>query len=220
MFRFVCPVALWGQGRGGGALQTNVTGLCGEHSQFSGHTMFAPARGGCVCFLRLLFSGSRLLSRERALHCMHFPGLCRSDSGFGVFHKSTDSVGPAFCVFPGRNSSGSQELDEHTLPSCRAPSPLRGPSLSFHACRSGAPCVSSGELDSRCDPPSGCQPSRISGSLWLETGSLFALWKEMLSLGPSLPPPPASGGGWTGPPLASFLWYLLSPSFWELVGSD
>ena len=26
------------------------------------------------------------------------------------------------------------------------------------------------------DPPSGCRPSRISGSLWLETGGLFAVW--------------------------------------------
>ena len=32
-----------------------------------------------------------------------------------------------------------------------------------------AVCVSSGELISGCDPPSGCQPSRIPGSLWLET---------------------------------------------------
>ena len=28
---------------------------------------------------------------------------------------------------------------------------------------------------SSCDPPSGCRPSRISGSLWLETGGLFAV---------------------------------------------
>ena len=41
---------------------------------------------------------------------------------------------------------------------------------------SGVPCVSSGELISGCDPRSRCQPSRISGSLWLETGSLFTVW--------------------------------------------
>ena len=35
------------------------------------------------------------------------------------------------------------------------------------------PRVSSGKLIR--DPPCGCQPSRISGSLWLETGSLFAV---------------------------------------------
>ena len=27
-----------------------------------------------------------------------------------------------------------------------------------------------------CDPPGRCRPSRISGSLWLETGGLFAVW--------------------------------------------
>ena len=123
-----------------------------------------------VCFPHLHCSGSRLLSRERAMGCVHFPGLSRSDSGFQVFHRSTDSVGPAFCAFPCRSSSGSQELDEHTLPRFRAPYPLRGPSLSFCA-----PCVSPGDLSSSCDPPGGCQPSRISGSLWLETGSLFAV---------------------------------------------
>ena len=27
-----------------------------------------------------------------------------------------------------------------------------------------------------CDPPGGCRPSGVSGSLWLETGGLFAVW--------------------------------------------
>ena len=55
-------------------------------------------------------------------------------SSFRVLHKSADSAGPAFCAFPGRNSSGSQELDEHILPWCSAPYPLCGSSLSFCAC--------------------------------------------------------------------------------------
>ena len=82
------------------------------------------------------------------------------------------------CVLclPCLSSSANQELDEHTLPGCSTPYSLCGPSLSFWACQSGAPCVSSGDLSSGCDPPGGCQPSRISGSLWLETGSLFAVW--------------------------------------------
>ena len=37
----------------GGALQTNVTGLCGEHSQCSGHTGFDPAHE-CVLSLSTL----------------------------------------------------------------------------------------------------------------------------------------------------------------------
>ena len=71
-----------------------------------------------VCFPRPHCSGSRLLYRERALICVHFPGLSHSGSGFWVLHKSAELVGPGFCAFPGRSSSGSQELDECTLPGC------------------------------------------------------------------------------------------------------
>ena len=187
-------------------LQTNITAVCGEHLWFSGHTVFAPARGGCVCFPCLHCLGSRLLSRERALCCVDFPGLSCSDSGFRVFHKSTGSVGPVFCAFPSRSTSDSQELDEHTLPRCKVPyPPPRGPSLSFlAACWSGAPCVSSGELDSSCDPPGGCRPSRISRK------SLVRSWKPVCSsVGGAIsgaefapfpsPLPPASSGGWASP---------------------
>ena len=51
-------------------LQTNVTGLCGEHSQCSSHTGLPPLTG--VCFPRPHCSGSRLLYMERALHCVRF----------------------------------------------------------------------------------------------------------------------------------------------------
>ena len=87
-----------------------------------------------------------------------------------VLHKSVDSVAPAFCAFPGLSSSGSQELDRRTLPGCGAPSPLRVPSPS--------PCPRQSGACALCLPatlPSGCRPSRISGSLWLETGGLFAV---------------------------------------------
>ena len=102
-----------------------------------------------VCFPRLHCSGSRLLCGERALSRLHFPGLSRSGSGFPVPHKG---LGWA-CVL--------------CLP-VRATQAARS--------RLGARCVCSGELVSSCDPPDGCQTSRISGSLWLETGSLFAVW--------------------------------------------
>ena len=106
----------------GGAPQTDVTGLCGEHSRCSGHTGFAPLTAYVLS--RLHCSGSWLLSRERALSRVHFPGLSRSGSGFQVLHKGADSVGPAFCAFPGRSSSGNQELEERTLPGSSATSPL------------------------------------------------------------------------------------------------
>ena len=107
-----------------------------------------------------------------------------------VFHKSADSAAPLFCAFPGPSGSSSQELDGRTLPGCGAPSPLRGPSLSLCPCQSGAcafsplrPQPQSPPAPVRCvrpvsrgDPPGGCRPSRISGSLWLETGGLFAVW--------------------------------------------
>ena len=57
---------------------------------------------------------------------------------FRVLNKSVDTVAPSFCAFPGPSSSGSQELVRRTLPRCRAPSPFRGPSLSFHPCWWGA----------------------------------------------------------------------------------
>ena len=50
----------------GGALQTNVTGVCGEHSQCSGHTGFAPC-SQCMYLPHLHCSGSRLLYREQFL---------------------------------------------------------------------------------------------------------------------------------------------------------
>ena len=67
-------------------------------------------------------------------------------SSFRVLHKSTDLVALAFCAFPGLSCSGSQELEGRTLPGCSAPSPLRGPGLSFCARGSGASgfCLFSG----------------------------------------------------------------------------
>ena len=65
-------------------------------------TLGLPPLAG-VCFPCLHCSGSRLLSRERALSCMHFPGLSRSDSGFL-------SVGPAFFAFPAREAQSTRSL--------------------------------------------------------------------------------------------------------------
>ena len=137
-----------------------------------------------VCFPGLHCSGSRLLYRERALSCMQFQ--------FSGTPQRHGLLWACVLCLPSPSSSGNQELDGCTLPGCGAPYTLRGPSLSFRARWLGAPCVCSGELVSSHYPPGRCQPSRISGSLWLETGSLFAVWLGVLSLGLSLPlsPPP------------------------------
>ena len=102
--------------------------------------------------------------------CSIWSGPCAArGSSPRVLHKSAEQkAAPAFRAFPGLSSSGSQELDGHTLPGCGAPSPFRGPSPSPRLHRSvPAPCVSP-------RPSRGCRPSRVSGGLWLETGGLFA----------------------------------------------
>ena len=132
-----------------------------------------------VCFPRLQCSGSRLLFRERALSCVHFSGPSLSGSGFQVLQKGTDSAGPAFCAFLIRAAQAARSLTSALSPGAVPGAVRRIPSVipdSVSACWSDAPCVSSGKLISGCDPPGKCQPSRISGSLWLETGSLFAIW--------------------------------------------
>ena len=134
--------------REGGVLQTD-TAVCGAHSQSSGHTGFAPAHG-CV------LSPSTLLRLPAALQAAGGPCIACSSS-FRVLHKSADSVGPVFCAFPGRSSSGSQELDGRTLPGAARLLPSRVPtSVSTHASRVCAPCVCSQELNSSHDPPGGC----------------------------------------------------------------
>ena len=87
----------------------------------------------CVCFPRLHCSGSRLLYMERAQHCVQFQFL-------GIPQKRELGCTCVLC-FPARAAQAVRSLTEEgggTLPGCGAPSPLRGPSLSFHACQSGA----------------------------------------------------------------------------------
>ena len=151
-----------------GALERNVTGTYGERSQCSSHTGFASAWGWHLCFPHLHCSGSRLVYRERALSCMRFQ--------FSSIPRRRRLGWACVLCLPCLSSSGSQELDWRTLPGCGAPSPLRGPCLRSRGRGLGVPCVGSGELVSSRNPPGGCQPPRISGSLWLEIGSLFAVW--------------------------------------------
>ena len=147
----------------GVALQTDIAGVCGEHSPCSGHTGFAPLTG--VCFPRLHCSGSRLLSRERALRCVRFQFL-------DIPQKRRLSWACILCL-PCRRSSGSQELHGREAPT---PGAARLLPSAVPACRVHVPCICSWELASSHDPPGRCRPSRISGSLWLETGDLFAVW--------------------------------------------
>ena len=101
-----------------------------------------------------------VLYMERALRCARFQPS-------GVPQKRAWVL----CL-PRRSGSGSQELDGRTLPSAvpvsvsarasrvRAPSHLRVPSPSPSPRRRSGACALC-----RRDPPGGCRPSRISGSL-------------------------------------------------------
>ena len=134
-------------------------------------------------------------------------------SSFRVLYKSADSVAPAFCAFPGVSGSGSPELDGPGAlsPGAARPFPFVAPaSISARA----VGCQWLVYVLRSCG---GCRPSRISGSLWIETGGLFAVWEGMPSLGLSLPlaPPPASflQRGWAGSSLE-----FLSPFVLRMAG--
>ena len=108
----------------------------------------------------------------------------------GCSRKARKKCCACVLCLPRLSGSGSQELDGRTLPGCGSPSPLHGPSLSFSPHQSGAcafcplrPQPQSPPAQVGCvrpvssrDPPGKCRPSRISDSLWLETGGLFAVW--------------------------------------------
>ena len=159
----------------GRAVSCRQTSLCVGSTPCVPATLGLP-RSRVSVLSRLHCSGSRLLYMECALRCLRFQFSCPPQKhGLGWT-----------CVLclPRRSSSGRQELAGRTLPAA-APA-------SVSTSRVPAPCVCSGELASSLDPPGGCRPSTISGSLWLETGGLFAVWWGRPPLGLSLPlsPPP------------------------------
>ena len=82
----------------GGALQTNVTGVCGEHSQCSGHTGFALAHRVCAFQSTLLRLQAALQGAGRELCALTRPKPLRFR--FSGTLQNADSVGPAFCAFP------------------------------------------------------------------------------------------------------------------------
>ena len=152
---FQCLISALTQVGGGGLLfQLLVLSPCGE---------------GLALLSRLRRSGSWLLYRERALRCARFQPS-------GVPQKRGLHCACVLCL-PRPSGSGSQELDGRTLPGCGAPSPLRGPSLSFRRRQSGVCTFSPPHPQpqfppalvgcvhpvSRHDLPGKCRLSRISG---------------------------------------------------------
>ena len=107
-------------------------------------------------------SGSRLLCMERALPCVRFQFS-------GTPQKRGLGCACVLCL-PG--PSGSQELEGRTLPGALRLLLSAAPA-SVSARPGWVGCV---HLEFSRDPPGGCRPSRISGSLWLEPGGLSAVW--------------------------------------------
>ena len=161
--------------REGGTLQTNIIGVCGECSQCLGHTGFAPAHGMCAFPVYNAqatgCSAGELSKAGPGLHALPRSKLLRFRFlGTPQRHRFswTCVLCPRLVPFPDPSSSGNQVLGEHILPRCSASYHLPSPSRSVSwvcSCISDVPCVSSGELISGCDPPDGCQLSRIPGRL-------------------------------------------------------
>ena len=137
---------------------------------------------------------------KRVLGCVHFPGRSCSGSGSRVLQKGTYLVGPAFCALPRSEQlrqPGAWRVYSPQVGRCILSPPWSWP-LSFPVLSgstvSGVPCVSSGELISGCDPPGGCQPSRIPGRLGEQLGACSqfdrgcCLWGRIC--------PFLSGSGW------------------------
>ena len=109
----------------------------------------------------------------RALVCMHFPGLILATQVqvLGYSTQVQTWLGLCFVPVPDPSSSGDQVLGEHSCPQLKAatyrlPHPSRSVFWVYNGhAFSGVPCMSSGELISGFNPPSGCQPSRIPRSL-------------------------------------------------------
>ena len=175
---------------GGGTLQTNITGVCGECSQCLGHTGFAPAHGVCACpvFTAQALGCSAKNCLRPALGCIHVPDLSCSGSCTQVVLRGADSVGPAFVPFPGPSSSGSEMFGECSC--CHLSPP---PSLPL-----GFLSVQPAHLLRRVLAVQNPKKS------WLATKSACSL-VDNASLGPQLSPSdsgcpclPVSGVGWAG----------------------
>ena len=157
----------------GGTLEKNITGVCGECSQCLGHTGFAPTHGMCAFLVYTAQAPGCSVGElsKGALGCLHFPGLSCSGSVSWVLHKGPDFVGCAFYVLPRseqlrRPGAWQAHSPQVGGASYHPPGPSRWVSwVCSGSAFSGVPYVSSGELISGCDPPGGCQPSRIPGRL-------------------------------------------------------
>ena len=123
-----------------------------------------------VCFPRLHCSGSQMFCMEWAFHYRAVPA-------FRYSTKARTRLGLCFMPSPARAAQAARSLTSAlSLGVVRLLTSAVPVSLSMGTSRVCAPCVCSPELASSHDPSSTCQPPKISGSRWLETGSQVAVW--------------------------------------------
>ena len=162
---YLGPLTQWYCGDGG-ALQTNIPGVC---SQCPGRTGFAPAHGVCAfpvntaqapgCSageLSKVGSGLRALPRSKPFRFRF------RFSGAPQRHRLSRT-----CVLCPSHVRAAQATRCLATPRCVVSYHLPHPSrlicwVAAGLPVSGGPCVSSGELISGCDHPSGCQLPRRS----------------------------------------------------------
>ena len=166
---FNCAVA----GAGGGTLQTNITGVCGECSHCLGHTGFAPAHG--VCAFPVYTAQAPGCSAWELSNAG--PGLCALPRSkllrfmfLGTPQKHRLSWVCILCPSQVQAAQVTRCLVSTLSQVCTVSYHLPGPSrfvswVCSESAISGVLCVSSGELISDYDPPGRCQPSRIPGRL-------------------------------------------------------
>ena len=152
LFRFACSVLLLG---GRGAADKCHWRVWGALSVFRPHWVCARSNG-CV------LSWSTLLRLPAALYGVG-PAL-RVVLVFGYSTRAQTRLGLCFVPSPARAAQAAGSLRSALSPGavCLLPSAMPA---SVSGLWSGAPYDCSVELVSSLDPPGGCQPSRISGSL-------------------------------------------------------
>ena len=154
----------------GGTLLTNITGMCGECLQCLPHWAYPNSQR--VCFPSLHCSGSRLLCQELSEAGPGLHALVRSKQlrfrFLGTPQRHRLGWTCILCPSQVQAAQVTRCLASTVAPSWRLHL-ITSPATLFwvyngHAF-SSVPCVSSRELISGCNTPSGSQPSRIPRSL-------------------------------------------------------
>ena len=221
--------------REGGALQTEIA-VCGEHSPCSGHTGFAPFRGVCAFPIYTAQAPGCSIWSGPCVECgSSFPVLHKSADSVApaccVFPASAVQAARGLRAlslhgvpFPSAVSGSGSQRFGWPLPRCGTPFPsaASGPgSQRFgrpRARRAFSLCGKPLRQPEACAHSTPCGRSfpsavparaagRVSGSLSIGTGGLFAMWEgggfSGVEFAPSPPPLPPSSSG-DGPLFWSF----------------